>query len=65
MPRYTWLAVWYAFATFEMVYVKRVVDTLPMTTWSRTYYQVSLSHTPGLLMQPGKGVRYQPMSPCP
>ena len=54
MPRYTWLAIWYAFATFEMVYVKRVVDTLPMTTWSRTYYQVSGSQTLKHVMQPGK-----------
>ena len=38
--RYTWVAVWYAFGVFEMVYVKRVVDSVPMTTWSRTYYQV-------------------------
>lgn len=39
---YVWLAIWYSFAIFEMVYVKKVVDTVEMTTWSRTYYQVSL-----------------------
>jgi hypothetical protein len=33
------VAVWYAFGVFEMVYVKRVVDSVPMTSWSRTYYQ--------------------------
>lgn len=37
---YVWLGIWYSFAVFEMVYVKRVVDTVEMTTWSRTYYQV-------------------------
>ncbi len=37
--RYAWVAVWYAFGVFEMVYVKRVVDSVPMTSWSRTYYQ--------------------------
>ena len=37
---YVWLGVWYTFAVFEMVYVKKVVDTVEMTTWSRTYYQV-------------------------
>ena len=36
---YVWIAVWYAFAVFEMVYVKVVVDSVQMTTWSRTYYQ--------------------------
>ena len=36
---YVWIAVWYAFAVFEMVYVKIVVDSVQMTTWSRTYYQ--------------------------
>lgn len=37
---YLWMLVWYSFAVFEMVYVKKVVDTVKMTTWSRTYYQV-------------------------
>ena len=37
---YAWIAIWYCFAVFEMVYVKKVVDTVQMTTWSRTYYQV-------------------------
>jgi len=36
---YIWIAVWYAFAVFEMVYVKVIVDSVQMTTWSRTYYQ--------------------------
>ena len=36
---YMWLGIWYSFAVFEMVYVKKVVDTVDMTTWSRTYYQ--------------------------
>ena len=38
---YVWLAIWYSFAVFEMVYVKKVVDTVEMTTWSRTYFQAS------------------------
>lgn len=37
---YVWILMWYTFAVFEMVYVKKVVDTVKMTTWSRTYYQV-------------------------
>lgn len=39
---YVWLGIWYTFAIFEMVYVKKVVDTVEMTTWSRTYYQVCI-----------------------
>ncbi len=38
---YVWIIIWYTFAVFEMVYVKKVVDTVKMTTWSRTYYQVT------------------------
>jgi solute carrier family 35 len=37
---YLWIAIWYSFATFEMVYVKRVCDTVDMSTWSRSFYQV-------------------------
>ena len=40
---YVWLGIWYSFAIFEMVYVKKVVDTVEMTTWSRTYFQVTPS----------------------
>ena len=36
---YVWIAIWYTFAVFEMVYVKIVVDSVQMTTCSRTYYQ--------------------------
>ena len=42
---YVWIAVWYAFAVFEMVYVKIVVDSVQMTTWSRTYYQARPADT--------------------
>ena len=38
---YVWLGIWYSFAVFEMVWVKKVVDTVEMTTWGRTYYQVN------------------------
>lgn len=50
---YIWLAVWYSFAVFEMVYVKKVVDTVEMTTWSRTYYQVRpIRQAPTCRIQP-------------
>ncbi|KAK9846459.1 hypothetical protein WJX81_004321 [Elliptochloris bilobata] len=43
---YMWIAIWYSFAVFEMVYVKIVVDSVQMTTWSRTYYQNVLAMLP-------------------
>ena len=42
---YVWIAIWYTFAVFEMVYVKIVVDSVQMTTWSRTYYQARPADT--------------------
>ena len=45
---YVWIIIWYTFAVFEMVYVKKVVDTVKMTTWSRTYYQVRTHGCSGL-----------------
>ncbi|CAL5222546.1 g4924 [Coccomyxa viridis] len=45
---YVWIIIWYTFAVFEMVYVKKVVDTVKMTTWSRTYYQNTLAILPML-----------------
>ena len=38
---YVWISIWYTFTIFEIVYVKKVVDSVKMTTWTRTYYQVS------------------------
>ena len=37
---YIWIAIWYTFAVFEMVWVKKVVDSIQQSTWSRTFYQV-------------------------
>ncbi|CAL5224035.1 g6656 [Coccomyxa viridis] len=45
---YVWLGVWYTFTVFEIVYVKKVVDSVKMTTWSRTYYQNTLAFVPML-----------------
>lgn len=37
---YLWLGLWYFFAVFDMVFVKHVCNTVEMSTWTRTYYQV-------------------------
>lgn len=43
---YVWLTIWYACAVAEMVFVKQVVDSVRVTTWSRSYYQNVLSVAP-------------------
>lgn len=39
----TWLCVYFVFIVIEMVFVKFVVDTVPMSTWTRVYYNSALS----------------------
>jgi GDP-mannose transporter len=38
-----WLAIYFVFIVTEMVFVKFVVDTVPMSTWTRVYYNNALS----------------------
>jgi len=40
---YSWLLVYFVFIVVEMVFVKFVVDTVPMSTWTRVYYNNTLS----------------------
>ncbi|CAE7328621.1 GFT1 [Symbiodinium sp. CCMP2456] len=40
---YSWLLVYFVFIVIEMVFVKFVVDTVPMSTWTRVYYNNTLS----------------------
>lgn len=40
---YTWLAVYYVSIVVEMVFVKYVVDNISMSTWTRVYYNNTLS----------------------
>lgn len=47
---YAWLATWYTFAIAEMVWVKKVVDTVAMSTWGRTFYQNALAVPPMALV---------------
>jgi GDP-mannose transporter len=44
-----WLAVYFVFIVTEMVFVKFVVDTVPMSTWTRVYYNNVLSIPMALL----------------
>merc|ERR1719401_3056589 len=40
---YVWLVVYFVFIVVEMVFVKFIVDTVPMSTWTRVYYNNVLS----------------------
>lgn len=40
---YAWLAAYFVFIVVEMVFVKFIVDTVEMSTWTRVYYNNMLS----------------------
>jgi len=40
---YAWLVLYFIFIVVEMVFVKFVVETIPMSTWTRVYYNNMLS----------------------
>ncbi|CAK0868364.1 unnamed protein product [Prorocentrum cordatum] len=40
---YSWLALYFVFIVVEMVFVKFIVETVPMSTWTRVYYNNALS----------------------
>lgn len=37
---YLWVFIWYSLCVVDSVIMKHVADTVPMTTWSRAYYNV-------------------------
>jgi len=40
---YAWLSVYFVFIVVEMVFVKFVIETVQMSTWTRVYYKNTLS----------------------
>merc|ERR1740121_2111134 len=40
---YLWLVLYFIFIVAEMVFVKFIVDTVKMSTWTRVYYNNTLS----------------------
>jgi len=40
---YLWLLAYFVFIVVEMVFVKFIVETIPMSTWTRVYYNNTLS----------------------
>jgi hypothetical protein len=43
---YIWVGMWYTLCVVDSVIMKHVADTVPMTTWSRTFYNVRLLPPP-------------------
>ena len=41
--RYSWALAYMGVLAFEMVYVKYVLESVPMTTWTRVYYNNALA----------------------
>ncbi|EFJ44859.1 hypothetical protein VOLCADRAFT_64353, partial [Volvox carteri f. nagariensis] len=52
---YYWLLLWYAFFTFDTVYVKHMCDTVRMTNWGRVYYANLMASVPLLVVLPLTG----------
>lgn len=40
---YLWVGLWYALCVVDSVIMKHVADTVPMTTWSRAYYNNAMA----------------------
>lgn len=43
---YAWVIVWLCVFTFDQIYIKYVVDTVPMTTWGRVIYSNAIAALP-------------------
>jgi len=43
---YSWAVVWLVIFIFDQVYIKHVVNTVEMTTWSRVYYTNAIAAMP-------------------
>ena len=37
---YVWLGAWYTLCMVDALLMKKITDTVPMSTWSRTLYNV-------------------------
>jgi len=40
---YLWVFIWYSLCVIDSVIMKHVADTVPMTTWSRAYYNNAMA----------------------
>jgi len=52
---YSWVAVWFLVFAVDMVYIKFIVDTVPMTNWGRVYYQNLIALIPLTVIGLGTG----------
>ena len=47
MNIFTQVGLWYGLCVVDSVIMKHVAETVPMTTWSRTYYNVRVPSSAG------------------
>merc|ERR1719265_2084166 len=43
---YSWAAAWVCIFLFDQVYIKHVISTVPMSSWTRVYYTNILASVP-------------------
>lgn len=43
---YMWVAIWFVVFAIDVVYIKYIVETVPMTSWGRVYYQNLIALAP-------------------
>jgi len=46
MEKYFWVIMYFVAKTIDMIYTKHIVDTVPMTSWGRSFYNNFLSMFP-------------------
>mmetsp|Transcript_30280 Transcript_30280/g.58210 ORF Transcript_30280/g.58210 Transcript_30280/m.58210 type:complete len:329 (+) Transcript_30280:179-1165(+) len=52
---YAWVCVWFIVFAIDVVYIKYIVETVPMTSWGRVYYQNLIALAPLTLIGIGTG----------
>merc|ERR1711948_231011 len=43
---YSWAALWLLMFLFDQIYIKHIVNTVDMSTWTRTYYMNAIAFVP-------------------
>lgn len=52
---YSWVLCWFVVFAIDMVYIKYIVETVPMTSWGRVFYQNLIALAPLTLIGLGSG----------
>lgn len=43
MTGYTWLGIWFSISVAEIVWIKKVIQSVDMTNWERSFYQNAMA----------------------